>query len=349
VLSPAHRATTDVATMRDVARQAGVSVKTVSRVFNRDPHVTPETRDRVERSLRALDYSPNELARTFRAGRDAALGVVVPDIGDPFFAPLVRSVEDVAASRGIAVVVASSRSDPDRERATVESLLNRQIIGLISTPISLDQSYLAPWQPRTPIVCVDRVPQGLMADSFVEDDHGAAVTATRHLLCYGHRRVAFAGDDPAVPTTRLRMDGYRSALQEVGIVPDPELVLLGQWSDVEGRTQLTRLLSSSDPPTALFSSNARCSAAAIQALQYLHRTDIALVSFGDLPLAGSVNPPLTVIDQEPGALGRLAAERIFARLDNAGRRMKRKTVIQLRLIPRGSGEQRPPDNHPLAM
>jgi LacI family transcriptional regulator len=332
-------------TMRDVAQHAGVALKTVSRVFNDDPHVDPATRRKVQRSLRALNYVPNTLPRTFRAGKDPAVGVVVPDLTDPFFAAAVGAIERYAVPRQIAVVIAASGNDPDRERPTVESLLNRQVMGLISTPVSTDQSYLAIWSRRTPLVFIDRAPSGVLADSFVEDDFGGTNAAIRHLLGYGHRRVAFVGDDLMIWTTRRRFAGYKAALTSVGIEMDRSLVLTGDLSVEKTTSALKDLLRGPQAPSALFSSNARCSTAVIPALQELERTDVAMVGFGDFPLAGALRPALTVVDQDPHRLGFLAAERVFARIDTPGRRLRRNNVLPVRLVPRGSGEQRPPSAH----
>jgi LacI family transcriptional regulator len=333
-----------MATMREVARRAGVSLKTVSRVFNDDEHVEQETRQRVQQVLREVDYTPNTLARAFRAGKDAALGLAVPDIADPFFAPLARAVEDVAVERGMSVVVTSLGLDGRREQAAVEFLLHRRISGLITTPISGDQSYLAPWLPRTPVVFVDRTPSLEGADSFVEDDRGGARAATEHLLAHGHRRIAFLGDDLAVPTTSERLAGHREALHDAQVPDDGDLVRLGDWSVDRVTTELRRLLEQGLPegrPSALFCSNVRSTISVVLALQALRRTDVALVSFGDFPLAAALCPALTVVDQDPSQLGRLAAERLFDRLDHPGPPRGRTTVLPVRLVARGSGELPP--------
>jgi LacI family transcriptional regulator len=215
-------------------------------------------------------------------------------------------------------------------------------MGLIATPVAADQSYLAVWQERTPIVFIDRSPSGIVADTFVEDDFGGAVVATLHLIDHGHRRVAFIGDDPSVWTTRRRLAGYKDALRSSGIDIDQDFILTGNWTVDNTMPALEALFGRRRAPSALFSSNARCSASVIPALQALGRVGIALVGFGDFPLANALTPALTVIDQDPHQLGLLAAERVFARIDTPGRRLRRKTILPVRLIPRGSGELPPP-------
>lgn len=326
-----------MATMRDVAHHAGVSAKTVSRVFNEDPHVAEETRLRVRQAMHELDYVPNMLAKTFRAGRDDVVGIAVPDIAHPFFAELIAAAVRVADTRNLAVMATGHGDDPERERHHLEALLRRQLLGLIAVPASSDHAYLRTWQKRTPMVFVDRVPNNINADSLVEDDHGGAYTATSHLIAHGHRRVAFLGDNLDLPTTRHRLDGYQQALADGGIEAEPGLVRLGAVASEDAARILTELMSGSRPPTALLSTNPRCSAGVVPTLQRMRRTDVALVGVGDFPMADALQPAVTVIDQDPGRLGRMAVERLLERHEDPKRRV-RKTVLPLKLIVRGSGE-----------
>jgi LacI family transcriptional regulator len=328
-------------TMRDVARVAGVSAKTVSRVFNDDPHVTPETRARVQWAMERLNYVPNMLARSFRAGADTAVGVAFPDIADPFFAAMTSSIEEDLVARGMAVVVTSLGYDAERERGALETLLRRQISGLIVAPISRDQSYLASWQQRTPMVFVDRLPRSLSTVSVVEDDLSGARQAIAHLARHGHRRVALMGVSTYVSTTRRRIEGYREAVRENGLIEDPHLICLGSDSASEVASDLVKLLSRPDPPTAVFSVSIPCTMAIIHALQTAGRTDVALVGFGDFPMADALMPAVTVIDQNPAELGRLAVDRLTQLIRDPGGKIRRKTVLPVGLIPRGSGELAP--------
>jgi LacI family transcriptional regulator len=325
-----------MSTMRQVAERAGVSAKTVSRVMHNDKYVSDDVRRRVEQAIADLKYVPNVLARTFRSGRDAAIGVAIPDLSDPFFATLTREIEQIARSRGVAVFITSLGRNGADEQGRVEALLGRQLTGLIATPISVDQSYLTPWQDRTTIVFIDRSPSKITADSVVEDDRGGAYTATAHLLEHGHRRVGFMGDSVATITTARRLDGYRAALADAGVVPDERIIVLGPSSEKDSGRAVVDLLAQPEPPTALFSSNAWCTIGIIPALQAIGRSDLPLISFGDFPLAAAIRPPLTVIDQDPVSVGRVAATRLFERLDHPRRRLKRKIVLPVPLIVRGS-------------
>ena len=325
-----------MSTMRDVAAAAGVSAKTVSRVLRNDRYVSTDVRLRVERAVAELQYVPNVMARTFRSGSDNAIGVAVPDISDPFFAALTHAVETVARARGSAVIVTSLSNDEEGERAGLEALLGRRLAGLIATPISRDQSYLGPWLSRTAVVFVDRPPRGITADSVIEDDVTGAREATAHLLGHGHRRVAFIGDTRQIATTARRLKGYRAALLAEGIAVEPGLVALEADSGRTSAELTARLLEATDPPTAILSSNARSSLGVVPALQSLGRSDVGLISFGDFPLAASLEPPLTVVDQDPAGVGRVAATRLFERIDRPGRRLKREIVLPVALVLRGS-------------
>jgi LacI family transcriptional regulator len=330
-------------TMRDVARVAGVSAKTVSRVFNEDPHVTEETRERVRWAMQKLNYVPNLLARSFRAGADPAVGLAVPDISDPFFAEITSSIEIDLVGRGMAVVVSSLGQDAERERSALEALLRRQISGLIVACASADQAYLAPWQSRTPMVFVDRPPKGLSGVYVIEDDLAGARQAVTHLASHGHQRVAFLGISTPITTVLRRLKGYRSAVAELGLDARPDLICMPSGSAEECAAELVKLLEAPNPPTAVFSATTLCTMALVQALQRAGRSDIAIVGFGDFPMAEALTPPVTVLDQDPARLGRIAVERLVQCIENPQAKVRRRTVLPVHLIPRGSGELPPPD------
>ncbi len=328
-------------TMRDVARVAGVSAKTVSRVFNDDPHVTQETRERVRWAMQKLNYVPNLLAKSFRAGADTAVGLAIPDIADPFFAEMTSSIEIDLMDRGMAVVVTSLGHGPDRERYVLEALLRRQISGLIVACVSADQSYLAPWQERTPMVFLDRAPRRLAGVFVIEDDLGGAREAVAHLARHGHRRVAFFGVSLRVTTTDRRLKGYRSAVADHGLDDGPELICMSSESPEESAAEMLKRLAAPNPPTAVFSCNVPCTMALVLALHQAGHEGVAIVGFGDFPMAAALSPAVTVVDQDPATLGRIAVERLLQRIEDPAAQVRRRTVLPVSLIPRGSGELPP--------
>ena len=326
-----------MSTMREVAERAGVSAKTVSRVINNDRYISADVRRRVEAAVTELAYVPNVLARTFRSGRDAAIGIAVPDVSDPFFAAVIHAVERTARARGAAVFVTSLGEDGEYEQPALEALLSRQLAGLITTPVADSQAYLAPWKTRTALVFIDRPPNKLTgADYVVQDDVAGAYTATEHLIAHGHQRVAFLGDRYRMATTQRRLQGYRSAQRAAGFDPDDDLIQTDIRSEADAAAAMTKIHGLPDPPTAVFSSNATCSIALVPVLQSASTGPVAVIGFGDFPLAGSLPTPFTVIDQDPDALGSLAASRTFARIDKPAQRLRRATTVPVSLVIRRS-------------
>lgn len=326
------------ATLYDVAAAAGVSPKTVSRVINGAAGVSEATRQQVQAAIDELNYRPNFHARSLRVGRDEAIGVVLESLSDPFFATMASVIEEHALQRGHVVLASSVGGNPEREHKLVQSLLQRQVSGLIMVPVSGDQSYLRAAAGQTPVVFVDRPaqPDGLGA-TVLGDDFGAAQAATKHLLHSGHTEIALIGDRPDVYTTAERVRGYRSAMAESRVGVREDLVKTGISSATEARSALDELLRSEHPPTAVFSSNARCSLGVVPALHARGRTDIAFVSFGDFPMADSLYPAVTVVDQDPAAVARTATEELFQQIDGSAA-TEAPLSLPLRLVPRGSGE-----------
>jgi LacI family transcriptional regulator len=324
--------------LKDVALAAETSSKTASRVINGDPRVSQETRRRVEEAVARLGYRVDLLARSLRRGVDDTIGVIVESIADPFFAAVVSEIERAALRRGLNVIVASNRRIPNRESAIVDSLQQRRVAGLIVTPHTTDLSFLA--ATNTPVVFADRHPRNFPADVVVFDDRGGAQTAVRHLLRHGHRRIAFVSDDLAIETSRNRHAGYVDALEELGLPVTPEIIATDCSDAAAAADRTAHFLDLAEPPTAIFSARSETSLGVVKALHLRRHTETAFVSFGDFALADVLSPAVTVLEHSPGLLGRLAAERLFIRLDGEDSDPV-STVIPLHLVARGSGELPP--------
>ncbi|PZS38330.1 MAG: LacI family transcriptional regulator [Pseudonocardiales bacterium] len=245
--------------------------------------------------------------------------------------------------RGMAVVVSSLGQEAERERTALEALLRRQISGLIVACASADQAYLAPWQNRTPMVFVDRPPKGISGVYVIEDDLAGARQAVTHLASHGHRRVAFLGHSTPITTVLRRLKGYHSAVAELGLDGRRDLICMPAPSSDECAAELVKLLEAPNAPTAVFSATTLCTMALVQALKRAGRSDIAIVGFGDFPMAEALTPPVTVLDQDPARLGRIAVERLVERIENPQAQVRRRTILPVHLIPRGSGELPPRD------
>ncbi|GKQ36147.1 LacI family DNA-binding transcriptional regulator [Streptomyces sp. A012304] len=331
-------------TLADVAREVGVSAKTVSRVLNEDGPASARTREQVLAAVARLGFQPNLMARNIRVGGpDTTIGLVVPDLGNPFFGAVAGSIEDTVRDRGLTLLMGSSADDPDRERALTDKFLARRVSILMVVPsVGADHSPLKAHRAAgLPVVFIDRPGVGLATDSVVSSNRAGAHEGVTHLITHGHRRIGFVGDLPTkLYTRRERLAGYRSALQEAGLPYDRALVTSAH--DQHGAAAATsRLLELADPPTALFAGNNMVALGIVTELARGGRKDVAVVAFDDVALAEALEPALTVVAQDPEAIGRTAATTALSRLD--GDRARARTVtIPTRLIVRGSGERPAP-------
>ena len=216
-------------TMKDVATRAGVALKTVSRVVNDEPGVTPETASRVRNAINELGFRRNDSARLLRKGQTASIGLIMEDIGDPFYSALSRAVEDVAHWNGSLLFTGSSDEDPQREQELVLALCARRVDGLIVIPASGDHRYLLPEiAAGVASVFVDR-PAGMIdADAVLADNVGGTRGGVTHMIRHGHRRIGFIGDDPHIYTAAQRHQGYREAMAEAGLDTSPSWVSMGK-------------------------------------------------------------------------------------------------------------------------
>ncbi|MFC4589665.1 LacI family DNA-binding transcriptional regulator [Sphaerisporangium corydalis] len=258
-------------TMNDVAAEAGVALKTVSRVVNEEPGVNSATAERVRRAIEHLGYRRNDGARVLRRGRTASIGLVIEDVADPFYSGLSRAVEDVALHNGSLVFTGSSGEDPLRERELVLAFCARRVDGLVIVPAGSDHGYLAPeLTAGIQAVFVDRpAGAGLNVDTVICDNVGGARSGVAHLIAHGHRRIGFLGDDATIFTAKERLRGYRQALTAASIPYDPSLVAMGTPDQPRVTADITRLLTLDDPPTALFTGNGQTTVTTLRALTTL--------------------------------------------------------------------------------
>ncbi|MFE2182162.1 LacI family DNA-binding transcriptional regulator [Streptomyces sp. NPDC059455] len=331
-------------TMKDVAARAGVGLKTVSRVVNGEPGVTPDTERRVQEAITALGFRRNDSARILRKGRTASIGLVLEDLADPFYGPLSRAVEEVARAHGALLINGSSAEDPEREQELVLALCARRVDGLVIIPAGHDHRYLAPEiAAGVATVFVDRPAGRIDADAVLADSFGGSHDAVAHLIAHGHRRIGFLGDLPGIHTATERLRGYHAAMSEAGLPVHDAWVSLGPTDPERVRAAATAMLDAAEPVTALFAGNNRVTVTVVRVLaeRPAPATPVALIGFDDFELADLLSPGITVIAQDSAQLGRTAADLLFRRLDGAGGDPRR-LVLPTRLIPRGSGELPPP-------
>jgi LacI family transcriptional regulator len=327
--------------MRDVAALAKVSIKTVSRVVNGEAGVSPTLARRVAAASERLNYRHNLTASSLRRsdGRSATIGIVLEDVSNPFSSALHRSIEDVAVERGVLVLAGSSDEDEERERKLVSAFASRRVDGLIIQPSSQDHSYLlTERRAGTAIVFVDRPPAYLDADTVLTDNAAGVRRGIRHLVERGHRRIGYLGDLHTIVTAAERYRGYVEELAEQRIEADEQLVRLDLRGIEKAEAAATEMLGYAQPPTALFTGQNLITIGAFRALRRLGLHErVALIGFDDILLADLLVPGITVIAQDPVAIGRAAAQVLFRRLDG-DRSPTQHHIILTRMITRGSGE-----------
>jgi LacI family transcriptional regulator len=327
-------------TMRDVARTAGVSLKTVSRVVNGETTVAPDLAARVRAAVESLHYRPHIGASMLRRNdrRSRTIGVLLEDVSNPFSAAVHRAIEDEAHERGVHVLTGSLDEDPRRERDLTRAFAQRQADGLVLTPAGSDQRHLSSLGDL-PIVFVDRPAEGYRGDRVLATNTAGAAEAVRHLLRQGHRRIAFLGDHTRIWTARSRYDGYLAAMAAAGLTPFGAHDL---HDPAAAEDAVAVLLDRADAPSAFFSAQNLITIGAVRALRRRRcRYTVALVGFDDFPLADLLEPAVTVVAQDPAAMGRAAAQALFERIDGfAG--PPRLIAVGTTLVARGSGEIRAP-------
>ncbi|BEV71436.1 MULTISPECIES: LacI family DNA-binding transcriptional regulator [unclassified Paludibacterium] len=305
-----------MATMKQVAERAGVSISSVSHVLNGTRHVSDEVRRRIEDAMQALSYVPSAVARSLKHNVTRTLGIMLPNNSNPYFAELIHSIEDRCYKADYNVVLCNSDDDPVKQSVYLRVLMEKRVDGLIvmSSGDSPDLPELLS-RLKVPLVLVDRQWASLDCDTVTSDHRMGAYLATRHLIELGHREIAcIAGPEHLAPS-KLRTAGWREALAEAGLEPGP--LVFADFTSHGGYDATRRLLQSPYRPQAIFACN---DLMAIGALCAAHETglvvphDLSVVGFDDIELAAFTCPPLTTVAQPKQRIGEVATELLFERL-----------------------------------
>lgn len=335
--------------LKDIARDLGVSVVTVSKVLRNHSDISLETRRRVLKRMKELNYRPNLAARALITGRTHTVGLVVPDLLHPFFGQVAKAISGVLREKEYGLLISSSEDDPALESREVDQLLARGVDALIvaSTQWSV-QSFRLIEEHKTPYVLVDRSFAGLTANFVGVDDVAGGLLATEHLLAQGCRRVAHIRG-PDVSTAVGRLEGYRSALMRAGLVPLREhIVSVGvsgdDRGDARGHDAANRLLAADPMPDGIFCYNDPVALGVMRAI--LERglripDDIAIVGCGNLPYADVLRVPLSSIDQNSTAIGEGAGRRALALIAAEGPQRPEAIVVKPTLVVRASSLRKP--------
>lgn len=328
-------------TLEEVAKESGVSVATVSRVINNRNYINPETRIKVEKAIKKLNYRPNRVAQRlrFKEGEKKLIGLLVPDIQNPFYVDVVRGIEETAYSRDYAVFVGNFAQDVKKEKMYLDIMRSESIDGLIVAPSNeKDSEVINIVKSGLPIVCIDRGLSEVDVDVVLVDNQKGAFDAVEYLIQCGYKRIAYVGGLQQIPTTIQRKEGYEAALKKYNLPVNSKYIKYGDSKHESGRKLTAELLDLQTPPDALFTGN---NLITLGALETIHTRklkipeDIAIVGFDDMYWSISLNPPLTAVKQPGYEIGKRAAETLFQRVKEPNREPV-KMVLKTELIKRNS-------------
>lgn len=308
----------DSVTLNHVAREAGVSPSTVSRVINGTARVRPDKERAVYEAIRRLGYRPNLIAQGLARGKSMSVGVITQDVASPYYGEVIKGIEQGLGGSPYYAIFVSGHWRPDAERDAFKVLSGRKIDALIVMGGLLPDAQLLEMATRLPMVVIGRVVLGLEENCLHADQVQGAYEATRHLIELGHRRIAHIAGPLYQQDARDRLEGYRQALSDAGLSFDPRLVIEGDYHEPSGLMAVEALLSRGVLFTAIFSSNDQMAYGARLALYRRGIQvpgEISLVGFDDLPSSSYTTPPLTTVAQPALEFGREAARAILAKLE----------------------------------
>jgi LacI family transcriptional regulator len=309
-------------TIKDVAREAGVSVATVSRVWNEAAFVSAETRQRVAEVATRLGYSPHGAARSLITRTTHALGVLLPDLYGEFFSEIIRGIDHTAQAAGYHILVSSSHESKDEIDAALRSMRGRVDGMIIMSPDLEARRTLHALQGSFPVVLLNGGAEAKEFDTITIENHEGAREMVRHLVARGHTRIAMIGGPERNYDAAERLRGYHTALTESGIEHEVSLVVPGDFSELSGHSAVSQLLELEPRPTAIFAANDSMAIGALSALREAGLRvpdDVAVAGFDDIPLARYMNPPLSTVHVDISQLGERAAALLLASLRKGNR------------------------------
>ena len=327
-------------TIREVAKLAGVSPITVSRVINNAGYIREETRQKVEVAVSQLGYVPNTLSQSLRWKQTGMLALVLTDVTNPFWTTVARGVEDAASEAGYNVILCNTDESPQKQEQYLKALLQKRVDGVLLVPARDDLEDIKRVQTlKVPLVVLDRRLSQPLADSVRCDSEQGAYRLTRLLLERGHRQIALLTGSPHVATATDRLDGYRCALREFGLAKCAEMVFYGTFTLESGQEMTHRAMAMNPRPTAIFAGN---NFIAIGMMQALHEAGIhvpeemSAVGFDDLPASLLIDPFLTVAAQPAYEMGVQALKMLINRLASDGTAAPREVILPVEIVERRS-------------
>jgi LacI family transcriptional regulator len=330
-------------TLHDIARKSGVSVSTVSRILNKKStkyRISKQTEKLVEKAAKDLDYRPNQLAQGLRLKKSHTIGLVVPDISNPFFASIVRSMQNHAYRTGYSCLVCDTEESLSLEVEHTGLLRNKGVDGLIVMPVGQSCDHLSSLlKYGVPLVIADRAFENLKVDTVVVDNYAGSYEAVSHLVEHGHARIAIIQGLPDTYTATERLRGYEDALTHRGFPLDDRLIVGKDFRQENGYTQTKLLLKLELPPTAIFSTSDLITLGALQAIYeegLKIPDDISIIAFDDVEGAEYFRCPITVVAQPKEAMGETAVRLLVDQLLAQNKIEPKRVLLKPRLVIRGS-------------
>jgi LacI family transcriptional regulator len=330
------------ATLTDIADAIGVSVSTVSRVLNdkaAEYRISTETEELVLRMASKLNYRPNHLARGLRLKHTNTLGLLAPDISNPFFAHVIKRIQKVAHDQGYSLIVCNTDETLDLEREQVHLLYRKRVDGIIAMPVGLDSTHFEELVEKdVPIVMLDRCFDDMAVNTVVVDNYRGAYDAVAHLVDMGHGRIAFVQGLPGTYTNTERLRGYRDALHDHGVEVDESLIVGGDFRQENGFIETKLLMNRADRPTAIFATSDLITLGALQTIADEGLSipeDVSLLTFDDFDFAPFLRCPLTAVRQPKEMMGEMAVKLLIEDL-RSGTQSAKRIVLKPKLIRRDS-------------
>ena len=325
-----------MATIKDVAKRAGVSITTVSHVINKTRYVSDELLNSVNKAMEELDYHPNILARGLRRGETKTIGLVIPDISNQFFAEISRKIEDKGFEHGYSVIMCNTDDDYLKEKSYIDVLIAKHVDGIIFISAGVvSDTFERTIELKIPIVVADRDIRTNNSDIVLVDNHLGGFEATKYLINLGHKRIGCIAGPSSVTPSAQRLEGYKSALKDAGLMIDTTLIIPGDFRYQSGDKAMQAMLSNPQRPTGVFACNDMMALGAIRAVHdrgFKIPDDISLIGFDNIPLSQTVYPSLTTMSQPLQEMAELVIDLLTKRIEFKNQRQKDKEELKFQRI-----------------
>jgi LacI family transcriptional regulator/LacI family repressor for deo operon, udp, cdd, tsx, nupC, and nupG len=326
-----------MASLKEVAKKASVSISTVSRVINNPKIVRADTKEKVQQAMESLNFQPNRVAQRLRVrnGNSKLLGLIIPDIQNPFYSKIVRGIEDVAYEKDYAVMLCNSDENMDKELFYMQIMESESVDGIIMLPMANKNDQLSENlnSNRIPIICVDRKFIDHTTDNVVINNIKGGKLAVSHFADLNHKKIAIITSSFEISSFQKREEGYRQTLIDYNLKIQPEFIKrVDPRSSQEAEKATHQLFKLESPPTALFLTNNLLALGALKAINKLELQipkDISIIMFDDLPWAAAIDPPLTTVKQPGYEMGKKAADLFFNRIENP-----EGSITEIKMVPK---------------